>query len=214
MDINEEKEIIGKINENPRLFGVFFDAYYQTIYKYILKRIADPTIAQDIASETFLKAMQHIHQFKWQGISICHWFYKIASNELRMYFRRNKYRSESLENLRESIGFEPENNQGLMEEIVEIQTAVERKNEFLEAQKILARLPVKYQEVITLRFMEEKKIKEISFILGKREGTIKSLLSRGLDKLRQEFEKQTVQPKSIDCIELAKVDGVLSIKST
>jgi RNA polymerase sigma-70 factor (ECF subfamily) len=46
-------------------------------------------------------------------------------------------------------------------------------------------LPVKYQEVIVLRFFEDKQIKEICQILDKREGTVKSLLHRGLERLRK-----------------------------
>ena len=54
-------------------------------------------------------------------------------------------------------------------------------------------LSVKYQEVLTLRYFENKQIKEISEILGKREGTVKSLLHRGLEKLRRLMEQ--VQPE-------------------
>jgi RNA polymerase sigma-70 factor (ECF subfamily) len=48
----------------------------------------------------------------------------------------------------------------------------------------LLKLDIKYQEVISLRYFEQKSNAEISEILGKNEGTIKSLLSRGLEKLR------------------------------
>jgi len=44
-----------------------------------------------------------------------------------------------------------------------------------------------YQEVITLKFFEKKKIREMVKILGKKEGTIKSLLHRGLEKLREKM---------------------------
>jgi RNA polymerase sigma-70 factor (ECF subfamily) len=47
-------------------------------------------------------------------------------------------------------------------------------------------LPVKYQEVLSLRYFEKKSIAEISQIMSKRPGTIKSLLSRGTKKLREE----------------------------
>jgi RNA polymerase sigma-70 factor (ECF subfamily) len=48
----------------------------------------------------------------------------------------------------------------------------------------LLKLDIKYQEVISLRYFEQKTNTEIGEILGKNEGTIKSLLSRGLEKLR------------------------------
>ena len=51
----------------------------------------------------------------------------------------------------------------------------------------LLQLDVKYQEVISLRYFEQKTNGEIAQILDKNEGTVKSLLSRGLEKLRNSF---------------------------
>jgi RNA polymerase sigma-70 factor (ECF subfamily) len=45
-----------------------------------------------------------------------------------------------------------------------------------------------YQAVISLRYFEKKSIKEICEILGKKEGTVKSLISRGIGKLRSLYE--------------------------
>ena len=56
--------------------------------------------------------------------------------------------------------------------------------DFLRIQKQLLGLPLSYQEVMALRYFEEKSISEISLITGKKEGTVKSLLSRGIEKLR------------------------------
>lgn len=54
-------------------------------------------------------------------------------------------------------------------------------------QKLLSSLPSIYQKVIALRYFEEMSIREIGEILDKKEGTVKSLLSRGLEKLRKLF---------------------------
>ena len=53
----------------------------------------------------------------------------------------------------------------------------------------LRELPVKYQEVLALRYFEGKDNREIGQIMGVKEGTIKSLLSRGLDKLREKCNR-------------------------
>jgi RNA polymerase sigma-70 factor (ECF subfamily) len=53
----------------------------------------------------------------------------------------------------------------------------------------LGTLPPKYQEVIALRFNEDKKMVEIAEILGKPEGTVRSLLSRALTKLRKAMQQ-------------------------
>ena len=62
-------------------------------------------------------------------------------------------------------------------------------HDFIEVQKHLKTLSTKYQEVIALRFFENKSIPEIAEILEKKEGTIKSLLSRGLEKIRNEMQR-------------------------
>lgn len=194
VDLKTEREIIEQAQLDPSCFAVIFDAHYPMILGYTLKRVANPVVAQDITAETFYKALTNIHKFKWQGISIIHWLYKIATNELRIYFRKSKSLPHSLENMFEQVGFDPIDKQNLAEEIIEIQTHLERHQEYLCAQKLLLTLPVKCQEVIALRFVENKKLSEIASILNKKEGTVKSLLSRGLRLLRRRMETHEVQP--------------------
>ena len=69
-------------------------------------------------------------------------------------------------------------------EIKDAHQILEDQNMFLELQKSLEKLKTKYQEVIALKFFDELKIKEISEILKKSEGTIKSLIHSGLKQLK------------------------------
>ncbi|MCL0065563.1 sigma-70 family RNA polymerase sigma factor [Dehalococcoidia bacterium] len=73
-------------------------------------------------------------------------------------------------------------------ELLEAEAQLKRHEDFITLHENISKLPVKYQEAITLRFFENKQIKEISEILGKREGTVKSLLHRGLENLRKLME--------------------------
>jgi RNA polymerase sigma-70 factor (ECF subfamily) len=66
----------------------------------------------------------------------------------------------------------------------EINIKLEQGEEFMNLHKKLKTLSPDYQKVIALRYFEEMSIRQISEILGKKENTIKSLLSRGLDKLK------------------------------
>lgn len=66
----------------------------------------------------------------------------------------------------------------------ELEAELEKHENFLKVVRALKTLPIKYQEVIALRYFEGKENKEIAAILGLREGTLKSLLSRGIEKLR------------------------------
>ncbi len=180
MNLKEEKELIKEAKKNPEIFGKLYDQYYSQIFGYVLKRVADLEIAQDITSETFFKALKKLWQFRWRNIPFSSWLYRIANNEIANYFRKNKYKPVSLEKIPEPITVTNPST-----EILEAEQELKKHQDFLILQEKITQLPVKYQEVITLRFFEKKKIKEIAEILGKKQGTIKSLLHRSLEKLKK-----------------------------
>ena len=183
MELSKEKELIKEAKKNPEVFGKLYEQHYSKIFGYILKRTADLEITQDITSETFFKALKKLWQFRWRNISFSAWLYRIANNEIANYFRKNKYKPVSLEKIPEPIAVSNPST-----EILKAEQELKKHRDFLVVQKEISKLSIKYQEVITLKFFEEKKIKEIAEILGKKEGTIKSLLSRGLGKLKDLVE--------------------------
>lgn len=66
MTLDQEEEILKNLSRHPERFGEIFDAYYDTILQYALKRIEDSDIALDITSETFLRAIRNIDTFTWR----------------------------------------------------------------------------------------------------------------------------------------------------
>lgn len=190
MTLDEEKQLLEKIKENPELFGKIFDAYYKPIFNYIFHRVADYDISRDIAADTFLKAYLKIKTFSWSDVSILTWLYRIATNEINYYYRKNSRTKLSLDLIgsQASILFEFD---GYQTEKQLIEDEMKLNEDFARVQRSLKKLMVKYQEVLSLRFFEKKSLKEISEILDKKEGTIKSLLSRGLDKLKIEYFSAT-----------------------
>jgi len=190
MEKSEEKQLILRAQKDPQAFGAIFEEYYEPIFGYILKRTGNVTAAQDIAGETFFKALDRLWQFKWRNISISSWLYRIATNEISQHFRAQKKRHYSIEALLEQSGIELADEHDLAREIMEQEEELSRAESFREARKALHQLPEKYQAALTLRYFDDKKISEIAEILGKREGTVKSLLSRGIAMLR----KRMAQP--------------------
>lgn len=174
-----EEELLRKIHADPKQFGVLFDNYYQRIFGYVFRRVIDYDLARDITAETFLKAFLKIKSFQWKGISISSWLYRIATNEVNQFFRKKKYNPEKLGSIisGEFLLMHDSAREELEEELA-------RHEEFVRVQKQLKNLDTKYQEVIALRFFEGKDNKQIAEILDKPEGTVKSLLSRAIEKLK------------------------------
>ena len=185
MDLSEEKLLVRQAQKAPDAFAELYDRYYPKIFGYVLRRTTNLEAAQDITSETFLKALRKLWQFRWRNVSFSSWLYKIATNEINQYFRKAEYKkSISMEELQEQ-GFELISLHDPESELIEAQEKLKQYQDFLEIQEKIVRLPAKYQEVIALRFFEQKQINEIAEILGKKEGTIKSLLHRAVEKLRE-----------------------------
>jgi RNA polymerase sigma-70 factor (ECF subfamily) len=179
----DEKDLIDKIKKTPEVFSELFKLYYQPIFGYIFRRIGNFDDTADIAADTFLKAFRYISNFRYSGISVKVWLYRIATNEINLYFRK-KLRHNSIferiitEDKEIFINY-------LADDRKELEIEFQKHHQFLFVLKELKTLPVKYQEVIALKYFEGKDNKEIVEILNINEGTLKSLLSRGLEKLRK-----------------------------
>jgi RNA polymerase sigma-70 factor (ECF subfamily) len=182
MNVERERELVERAKNNGEAFVELYDQYYSQIFGYVLKRTANIEVAQDVTSEVFFKALKHLRQFHWRGVPFSSWLYHIATNKIANYFTKNKPWQFSLEEVSNSVG---SSDPSAETELLQAEAQLSRREDFLTLHENISRLQLKYQEVIVLRFFEDKQLKEIGEILGKREGTVKSLLHRGLEKLRK-----------------------------
>lgn len=184
MNLEVEQNMVLQSQADVQAFTELYEENYPVILNYVIRRTGDVDLAKDIISDTFLKAIENIHRFQWRNVPFVAWLYRIANNEINQYYRNQKKEAISLDHLQENNQFEAQSKR-IHDEVQRAQIELEETHaQFLYYQKKIMELPVKYQEVISLRYFEEKSMKEIADILGKREGTVKSLLHRGLEKLR------------------------------
>lgn len=181
--LSNEKELIERIKENPREFEIIYNEYFDRIFAYIIKRILDYDRAKDISSEVFIKAFLSVQKFKWTNTPVVIWLFKIAQNEIRLYFRNKKYKPEHL-----SANFYQSRNQtspSAEQEKIEAENQLIRSEKIKALIKSLNQLSEKERECISLKFIENLTYNEISQVLSLKTGTVKSLVSRGLIKLKK-----------------------------
>ncbi len=188
MNNKKENELLIKIRNDPRKFGELYDAYFDKIFNYVFHRIGDFDLARDITSEVFIKVYLNLWKFQWRKISVGAWIYRITTNEVNQYFRKKKYRTQNLLDLDISSFLLIPDPASLESEKAEAIKELQYHTDFIKVQSILKSMDIKYQEVISLRYFDSKSIKEICEILGKKDGTVKSLISRGLSKIKKEFK--------------------------
>ena len=192
MDLSHEETLVEQAKSDMNAFGILYDAYYGKIFSYSLRRVVDVPLAQDITSEVFLKALRGIARFKWQGLHFSAWLYRIAGNEIADSYR-SQHRARVIDaELSHSLG---DMTDAAEEEVVRLEKELREEETLIRMQQALSGLPAGYQEVITLRYFEKKPLKEIGEILGKKEESVKTLLYRGLDKLRAQMGQA---PEAVD----------------
>lgn len=187
--VDADRILVEQAKSDPEAFGLLFDRHFDPIFAYLFRRTGDWEASRDLASETFLKALKALSRYRWQGRPVSAWLFAIATNELRMYYRRGRRSPASLDELIAESGLSVADPATIDEERQAAERELERHEEFARVRKALTRLPLKYQEAIALRYFEEMSVAEVAEILGKPEGTVKSLLSRGLDQLRGVLDK-------------------------
>jgi len=173
---DEDRALVTAAQQDTEAAGRLYDKYYGEILGYIYHCTLDRTATEDLTSNVFLAAFGHLGRYKWRQIPFRAWLYRIATNEVRMRYRRHKrVRFVSLGPEHEAIA-EPVPSSGEAPAVAE---------EYRLLHEALLQLRLKYRTAIILRYFEDKTIAEIAAITGKREGTIKSQLHRGLAQLQE-----------------------------
>jgi len=164
-----EQEQIIQAKKNPKDFAPLYKKYHKQILLYCYQRVSNKSIASDMCSQVFLKALQNIKKYEDRGLSFGAWLYRIASNEINSHYKKNK----------RVINITDEIIRTLFEEL-EYDNSEEKQNLFFALKKLK---PVQYQ-LIQLRFWEGRKYQEIAEIMDLTETNAKVKTYRVLDKLK------------------------------
>ena len=150
-----------------------FEENYEKVVNYIASRISNMSEAEELASDVFVKALEHIDGFKNKGIPIEAWLYKIAHNITIDYYRKKKYPTINIEDV---INMESYNNTE--------KTVIENLDKE-EIKIALSKLSSLQQQVIQLRLVSGLRSKEVAQIMEKSDGAIRELQRSGLKALRE-----------------------------
>ena len=156
-------------------FGLLYDRYIDVVYRYIYYRVANATLAEDLTSETFLRALRRISSYTWQGRDFGAWLVTIARNLIADHFKSGRYRMEVATSDLVEAGADRSEEGPENEVLTSITNAA-----LLEAVK---QLNAEQQECISLRFLQGMSVAETAQIMGKNEGAIKALQYRAVKSL-------------------------------
>ncbi len=190
--VDEDQMLVSAARADTQAAGRLYDKYYRPLLAYVYHCTLDGEVAEDLTANVFLAAFRHLGRYQWRQVPFRAWLYRIATNEVRTYYRRQRhvrlFRREKQETQAcgEAAGTPAAPAAGAG-------TATEEEYRLLH--RALEQLRPRYRTALVLRYFEDKTIAEIAAITGQREGTIRSQLHRGLAQLQEILVRWSVLPE-------------------
>ncbi len=168
-----ELSIIESAKLDPGNFAPLYEKYYESVFRFVHKRIDEKEDAFDITSQVFLKAMSNLNKYVYRDVPFSSWLYRIAHNELITFVKKNeKKRCVSID------------SEGIQEIVDDIDSFL-IEQQYAKLTKVISRLPEEELQLIEMRFFEKRAFKEIGDILEITENNAKVKVYRVIDKLKK-----------------------------
>lgn len=169
-DNDDERTLIEAAQADPARFVELYERHFHRVYAYVARRVSSRAEAEDVTSEVFEHALTNLRKFEWRGVPFLAWLFRIAANALADRWRRDA---------RDSHELPPDIPDAREAEDIERRAIVVQ---------VVDRLPDVQRQVIEMRFVDQKSIREIAAVLDRSEGAVKQLQLRALENLRKYLE--------------------------
>lgn len=177
---NEENLLRRAQERDPQALSSLYEENFDKIYRYVAIKVGNRMEAEDITQQVFVKALQSVSTYKWQGTPFSAWLFRIAHNQIVDYLRvKTRQATVPLEE------WVPDNS-------CDPQKSAEHNCTMEELAVATKELTPAQQEVISLRFAGGLSIAEVAKTMGKSEGAIKALQHSAIVALRKVLQVEVV----------------------
>lgn len=156
-------------------FASLYDRYVDIVFRYVLFRVGDRELAEDVTSETFLRALRRITSVTYQGRDVGAWFVTIARNLVLDHVKSSRFR---LEVATAEIDDSQRVESGPEQQVLSRATT----SALLEC---VRQLGDDQRECIVLRFLQGLSVAETAAVMARNEGAVKALQHRAVRRLAQ-----------------------------
>ena len=168
----EEWDQIQKAQKNSAEFEPLYNKYFLPIYHYVYKRTENSSVAGDVTSEVFAKAIQKLGTYKNTGLPFSSWLFRVAQNCIYDLYRKRK--------VRRIVDVSDTH----LNQIADVIESTESEDRIARILALIPGLPKAEITLLELRFFENRSYKEIGEILDLSEQNARTKLHRLIKKLR------------------------------
>lgn len=176
--MQEEWLEIQAAQKDPARFRPLYNRYFEAIFRFVYNRTLNEELTADLCSQVFLKAMQRLKSYTFQGVPFSAWLFRIASNEVAQHYRATKKNRV--------VGVEEAKLREIFDE-AETEDREQLKQLMIAS---LNQLKPADLEIIEMRFFEKRPFKEIADILGITESNAKVRTYRVLERIKKIMLKE------------------------
>ncbi|MBF8304222.1 MAG: polymerase sigma-70 factor, subfamily [Dehalococcoidia bacterium] len=170
----EEENLVQRAQQHDAdAWAELYNRYIDRIYRYILARVRNTMLAEDLAEQVFLKALSSISSFTWRGGPFASWLFRIAHNLIIDYYRKPSSKEQPLPDW--DLATSDSDPTKMAEINVTMETVLQSLQKLTAAQR----------QAIELRFIADLSVEETAKIMGKSQGAIKALQHSALESLRR-----------------------------
>lgn len=162
-------------------FAELYENYYTPIFRFILKKVSDAELAEDLTQTVFMKVWRTAKDLATEHPAPLAYFYTVARNLVTDYYRKQK--TVSLEAMDE----EQDVLQNLPSDELDPQQQMEGRDAEKFVKGLLEDIKPEYREVLDLKFIKGYSNAEVAEKLGKTEMNIRQIQVRALRKLKSQF---------------------------
>ena len=167
---------------DPDAISGLYERYAPQIRRYIASRLGDPSQAEDICGDVFVKVLESLDRYEDRGWPFSAWLYRIAYARTVDVLRQARRRP--------SLPLD----EALLGSLEPPDEAVMARLSYHEIARIMEELTSDQRLVLRLRFGEDRSLAEIAQSLGRSVGSVKALQHRGLTRLAQVLAAQPGYP--------------------
>jgi RNA polymerase sigma factor (sigma-70 family) len=175
------------IQNDQKAYAELMTRYKDAIYFMLLKMVNNKEDANDLTVEAFGKAFENIEKYR-ADFAFSTWLFKIATNNCIDFIRKKRLKTFSIDQTIE--GEEgSENKYDIASEGLDPEEKLIKKQKTDLMRNIVDKLPVRYRQLVIMRYFDEKSYEEISVELDLPLGTVKAQLFRARDLLFNTIKK-------------------------
>jgi RNA polymerase sigma-70 factor (ECF subfamily) len=162
-------------------FRTLVEKYRSVLFGTAYLMTRDRGLAEDAVQEALVRMWEHLPSLRIQS-SFKAWMVRIVVNEINQQRRKKRVPTIPLEKAPE-VG----------SDCGETEAVVVRSEERRSLRRALEMLPSEQREAVVLRYFSDLTVPEVAKVMGQREGTIKSRLSRALERLGEILRNEEIR---------------------